>query len=141
MITLEKILLLRQVPLFDQIPSPELARIAEIAEEVVVPAGRHVFHEGDFGDSLFVIADGRVNITLGERVLAALGKAQYFGEMSILDGEPRSANAVTAADTLLLCISQKDFHGILQRHFDASLAVIRTLSRRLRTQMQQQGAK
>lgn len=141
MITLEKILLLRQVPLFDQIPSPELARIAEITEEVVVPAGRTVFREGDFGDSLFVIADGRVKITIGERVLAALERAQYFGEMSILDGEPRSANAVADTDTLLLCISQKDFHGILQRHFDASLAVIRTLSRRLRAQMQQGGSK
>lgn len=139
MITLEKILFLRQVPLFEQIPAAELARLAEITDEVVVPAGRTVFREGDFGEALFVIADGRVRITLGDRTLATLEKASYFGEMSILDGEPRSASAVADTDSLLLCISQKDFHGILQRHFDASLAVIRTLSRRLREQMQQGG--
>ncbi len=141
MITLEKLLLLREVPLFEQIPSAELARIAEIADELVVAAGQAVFAEGDFGDALFVIADGRVRIVKGSRVIATLEKASYFGEMSLLDGEPRSAGAVAETDSLLLCISQKDFHTILARHFDAALAVIRTLSRRVRAQLQQQETK
>ena len=136
MITLEKILFLREVALFEQIPSAELARIAEVTEEVVVPAGQLIFSEGDYGDALFVIADGRVRITLGERTLAQLEKANYFGEMSLLDGEPRSASARAEIDTLLLRIEQKSFHNILSRHFGAALAVIRTLSRRLRSQLQ-----
>lgn len=137
MITLEKILFLREVALFEQIPSAELARIAEVTEEVVVPAGQLIFSEGDFGDALFVIADGRVRISLGDRTLATLGKANYFGEMSLLDGEPRSASARAEVDSLLLRIEQKNFHNILSRHFGAALAVIRTLSRRLRSQLQQ----
>lgn len=137
MITLEKILFLRQVPLFEGIPSAELARIAEVTDEVVVPVGQYVFREGDFGDALFVIAEGRIRIALEGRTLATLANPDYFGEMSLLDGEPRSASAQAETDSLLLCINQKDFHLILRRHFDASLAVIRTLSRRLRAQMQQ----
>jgi CRP-like cAMP-binding protein len=140
LITLEKILFLREVALFEQIPSAELARIAEVTEEVVVPAGQLIFSEGDFGDALFVIADGSVRIILGDRTLATLGKANYFGEMSLLDGEPRSAGARAEVDSLLLRIEQKNFHNILSRHFGAALAVIRTLSRRLRSQLQQTSA-
>jgi CRP/FNR family transcriptional regulator, cyclic AMP receptor protein len=135
MITLEKVMFLRQVPLFERIPSAELVRLAEVTEEMVVPRGGVVFREGDFGEELFVIADGRVRIVLNGRTLATLDKSDYFGEMSLLDGEPRSAGAEADTDVLLLRISQKDFHQILRRHFDASLAVIRTLSQRLRTEL------
>lgn len=135
MITLEKVMFLRQVPLFERIPSAELVRIAEVTHEVVVAKGDKVFDEGDYGEELFVIADGRIAITLGSRTLATLGKTDYFGEMSLLDGEPRSAGAKAETDVLLLRISQKDFYEILRRYFDASLAVIRVLSQRLRTEM------
>lgn len=140
MITLEKILFLREVALFENVPSGELARIAEITEEIVVPKGTKVFSEGEFGDALFLVVDGSIRITLGDRILAQLGTRNYFGEMSLLDGEPRSATAIADQDSLLLQIRQRDFYHILSRHFDAALAVIRTLSRRLRAQMQVQPA-
>jgi CRP-like cAMP-binding protein len=135
-ITLEKVMFLRQVPLFERIPSAELVRIAEVTEELVVTAGQRVFDEGDFGEELYVIADGSIRITLGEKTLATLGRTDYFGEMSLLDGEPRSAGARAETDALLLRISQGDFYQTLRRHFDASLAVIRTLSHRLRVEIE-----
>ena len=137
MIVLEKIMFLRKVPLFEQIPSAELARIAEVTDELVIPSGRTVFDEGDYGDALFIIADGRVSISAGGKLVATLEKPNYFGEMSLLDGEPRSAGVRADQDTLLLRISQKDFQGILKLHSEASLAVIKTLSQRLRAQLHQ----
>lgn len=138
MITLQKIMSLRWVPLFERVPSAELARIAEVTEELVLQAGGLVFSEGDYGDALFIIAGGRIRITLGGKLLATLEKPNYFGEMSLLDGEPRSASAEAEVDSLLLRIDQKDFQGILKRHPEASLAVIRTLSNRLRAQLQRE---
>ena len=137
MIAVEKIVFLSDVPMFGQVQSAELAKIAEITDEVVVPAGQCVFREGDFGEELFIIVEGRVRISLRGRILAKLKERDYFGEMSLLDGEPRSATAEAEVDTLLLRIRQADFHRILARNFDATLAVLRTLSRRLRAQLEQ----
>jgi len=134
-ILVEKILFLRHVSLFSHMTSRELGRIAEIAEEHVVPAGTTIIREGEHGDCLYVIVEGEVKIVHDEEELASLGPENYFGEMSILDNEPRSATAVAATDGLLLRITQKDFHGILARNFASTLAIIKTLSHRLRTQI------
>lgn len=136
MITVERILFLRSVGLFTGLPARELGRVAAIAEEVVTPAGTTIVREGEYGDCMFVIVDGSVSITRGNQRLAQLGERDYFGEMSILDGEPRSASAVAETDCLLLRIDQSEFHEILARHFDATLIIIRTLCSRLRSQME-----
>ena len=133
MILVEKVLFLRHIPLFSSMSVADLGRVAEIAEEVVYPADAKIFSEGDYGDSLFLIVDGVVQIAHADEQLALLSAKDYFGEMSILDGEPRSATAIAAVDCLLLKIQQEDFHQILSAHFDASLAVIKTMSRNLRT--------
>jgi CRP/FNR family transcriptional regulator/CRP/FNR family cyclic AMP-dependent transcriptional regulator len=70
-----------------------------------------------------------------------LRERDYFGEMSILDGEPRSATAVAKADSLLLEIRQEEFHGILARHFEAALGIIKTLSERIRRVERESAAK
>jgi CRP-like cAMP-binding protein len=134
-ILVEKILFLRHVSLFSHMTSRELGRIAEIAEERVVPAGTTIIREGDHGDCMYVIVEGDVKIVHGGQELASLGPENYFGEMSILDNEPRSATAVASTDGLLLRITQKDFHGILARNFASALAIIKTLSNRLRAQI------
>ena len=133
MILVEKVLFLRHVSLFSRMAVADLGRVAEIAEEVIYPAECTIFREGEYGDSLYLIVDGFVQIAHANEQLALLEPKDYFGEMSILDGEPRSATATAAVDCLLLKIRQEDFHQILAAHFDASLAVIKTLSRNLRT--------
>jgi len=134
-ITVERILMLREVPLFARMPADELARIASISQSVVYSGGERIFAEGDFGDRLYVIVEGDVSITLRGRVVSTLRQREYFGEMSLLDGEPRSATATAATDCLLLEIRQRDFHEILAHHYEASLAVIKTLSHRLRVEL------
>lgn len=132
MILVEKVLFLRHVSIFSRMSIADLGRLAEIAEEVVYPAESMIFREGEYGESLFLIVDGFVQIAHANEQLALLNPQDYFGEMSILDGEPRSATATAATDCLLLKIRQEDFHQVLSMHFDASLAIIKTLSRNLR---------
>ena len=132
MILVEKVLFLRHVSLFSRMAVADIGRVAEIAEEIICPAETRIFSEGEYGDSLYLIVDGFVQIAHADEQLALLGAKDYFGEMSILDGEPRSATATAAVDSLLLKIRQEDFHQIMATHFDASLAVIKTLSRNLR---------
>lgn len=132
MITVEKILFLRNVALFATMPPREHAHLADIAEEFVYPEGSSIIKEGEDGDSLFIIVEGEVRIHRQELELAVLGAREYFGEMSILSNEPRSASAAALSDCLLLRIGQVDFHEVLSRHFEITLAVIRTLTQRLR---------
>ncbi len=114
-------------------PPGELRHIAGIAEEVIYTTGDPIIQQGDHGDSMFLIVEGEVRIHQNSSDLATLKEQDYFGEMSILDGEPRSASAAAATDCLLLRINQSDFHDILSSHSDVALAIIRTLSQRLRS--------
>lgn len=132
MITVEKVLFLRHVSLFSTVPTRELGHIAAITEEVVQPAGSTIFTQGDQGDSLYLVVEGEVGIYFDGKRLNTIRERGYFGEMSILDDEPRSATAKAETDCLLLRIQRDDFNSILQAHFDAVLAIIKTLTRRLR---------
>jgi CRP/FNR family cyclic AMP-dependent transcriptional regulator len=131
-ITLEKVLFLSNVPLFADMDARELSRVAVVAEEVVFPAGSLVFAEGDYGDSLYFIVEGTVRVHRGDATLATLGERSYFGEMAILDGEPRSASISCESDCLLLRIDQDSFLRILEQQPRAALAVIRALIQLIR---------
>jgi CRP-like cAMP-binding protein len=132
MITLERALHLGQVPLFAGLEVGALTRLAETAEEVALPAGATLFAAGEPGDAMFVVVEGSVAIELEGRRLATLDAGQHFGEMSLLDGEPRSASAIAIEDCLLLRLDQAMLYEVLARHFPAALELLRTLSRRLR---------
>lgn len=135
MITVEKVLFLRNVPFFSGMPLRELGRVAGIAEEVVYSAGSSIIRQGERGDSLFLIEEGEVRVHQRvhgrEKEIRVQKERDYFGEMGILVDEPRTASVTALTDCLLLRISQADFHEILSGHFEASLAVIQTLIRRL----------
>ena len=102
-------------------PPEELGHLDGIAEEVVYPEGEVVIREGDHGEEMFLIVEGEIEIHRESESLAVLKRQDYFGEMSILDDEPRSATATARADCLLLRIRQSDFYDILERHFNGML--------------------
>ena len=130
--TVEKVLFLKSIDLFSQIPGEDLSQIALITDEVQYEEGDEVFHEGDPGDTLYFIIDGKVRIHTGTEDIAQLGERQVFGEMSLLDSEPRSASASALSDLTLLKIHRDDFHEILAEKSEIAQGIIKVLTRRLR---------
>jgi CRP-like cAMP-binding protein len=136
MIVVEKVLFLSRVSIFTAIPSRELGHFALISEEVVIPKGKFVFNQGEPGDSMYLVVEGEFGVVRDGREIARMGPKDYFGEMSILDDEPRSASVVAKSDSLLLRIPRHEFLDIVANHPAAALAIIRTLSQRLRLSME-----
>jgi len=130
--TVEKVLFLKSIDLFRALPGEELAQIAEIAEEQPFAAGDQVFSEGEPGDALYLVVEGAVKVHQGDRQVAQLGPRDVFGEMAVLDSEPRTATVTTLKDAVLLKIARDDFRDVLQERPDIGMGVIKVLSRRLR---------
>lgn len=130
--TLEKVLFLKEVSLFKNITSERLAKIATIAKEVEFSRGERIINEGDEGDSLFIIVEGSVNILKGKDIIARLSSKDFFGEMAILDSEPRSASVIADTDITCLKISREDFTEILIDEHEIMLSIIKSLVQRLR---------
>ena len=111
--------------LFSQLDEPQRGFIARRLAEEKLPAGAHIFAEGDPGEKLYLVLDGCVRISKmvadGEEALAMLRKGAHFGEMSLLDDQPRSAEAVVHEDATLLTLTRQDFADLLE--LDPRLAV------------------
>ena len=132
MILVQKILFLKNVPLFSTMPPDTIAWVAEAADETSTLSGQTIFEKGSEGDSMYVIADGSVRIHDGDKTLASLPQGAFFGELSILDGETRSATATAETDCLLLVIRQDSFRRILSKQFDVTDNLLKILARRIR---------
>jgi hypothetical protein len=130
--TLEKSILLKSVSLFRDIPAEKLSRIAAIAEERAVPPGTVILKAGDFGESMFVVASGSVRVHLEDRELTVFHRGDCVGEMSLLDGAPRSASATALEQTTLLEIDQQNFYEVMETYPEIMKEVVRLLTRRLR---------
>ena len=130
--TVEKVLFLRGVDLFSDIPGEDLARIALITEEAQQPAGAEILREGDVGESLYIVVEGRVEVRRGDKRLAELSEREVFGEMAVLDPGPRSATVKAVTDVTLLTIRREDFADIMAERHEIARGIIQVLTRRLR---------
>ena len=131
--TVEKVLFLKSIDLFRALPGEELATIAEIAEEQPFAAGDAVFAEGEPGDALYLVVEGAVKVHKGDKTLSQLGAREVFGEMAVLDSDPRGASATVTKDAVLLKIGRDDFRDVLRERPEIGMGVIQVLSRRLRS--------
>jgi CRP/FNR family transcriptional regulator, cyclic AMP receptor protein len=131
--TVEKVLFLKSIDLFSQIPGEDLAQVALIATEESREQGEEIFGEGEAGDALYLVLDGKVRVHRGDRQIAELGERECFGEMAILDASPRSATVTAVTDTNLLKISREDFQEIMAEKPEIALGIIKVLSHRLRS--------
>jgi CRP-like cAMP-binding protein len=130
--TVEKVLFLKSIDLFSQIPGEDLAQIALISTEESREQGEEIFGEGETGDALYLVLEGKVRVHKQDRVIAELAERECFGEMAILDAAPRSATVTAVSDLNLLKISREDFEEILSEKPEIALGIIRVLTRRLR---------
>jgi CRP/FNR family transcriptional regulator, cyclic AMP receptor protein len=133
--------ILAETPLFANLLPAELGMLADLFTERTLVAGAAVFQEGDIGDSVFVIAAGEVSVLRRnaagrETEIARLGAPQFFGEMSLIDKEYRSATVRATQPTRLLVLSNENLYTFA-KHFRngftwVAVNIARTLSSRLR---------
>jgi len=135
MTNVEKIAFLENVPLFSGMATQELMYVAGIVEEDSFPAGATVIREEDAGDSMFVVVDGEVMVHRRNAQLAKLRSKDFFGEMSLLNSEPRSASVTTISKCRLLRIEESDFWQLLIANNSLAVAMVRILAERLRDQL------
>lgn len=130
--------LLGSVPIFADLEPASVAALERIAEARDYPAGAVVVSQDERGDALFVLVKGKVKVVLygdsGREIILSIFKApgDFFGEMSLLDDEPRSATVIADAPSRLLAVSRRDFQSHLEEHPRTALRVLREMSRRLR---------
>jgi CRP/FNR family cyclic AMP-dependent transcriptional regulator len=137
---MDRTTLLQHTGLFDDLSADELGALAGRLEERRVDAGVDVFVVGDPGDSLFVVADGAVDIQIdaakgdakGRTTVASLFPGQVFGEMSLFDGSSRSATATATKASLLLVLDQEDFRAFVSSRPAAALKIMGELAQRIR---------
>lgn len=133
---MDHISLLGSINLFESLATPDLEALSSRLEEVRFGVGETIFEEGEPGGRLFIIEEGSVDISFGQGKemvrLANLVPGQYFGELSLFDGEPRSATARAGRACLLLALDRSDFTEFTTKHPQATLAVMGELAMRLR---------
>lgn len=127
----EKIETLRKVPMFSELSERAVGQIASVASERTRKRGAVLAEEGAPGLEMFVLLEGKAQVERGGQPLARLGAGACFGEMSLIDYEPRSASVVAATDVTLLVIHTRAFQRLMKEPALAN-AVLRVLSRRLR---------
>ena len=130
--------LFRKFALFAELDDRELAAIAAVAKTRHYGKDDVIFHADESGDVFCLIRDGQVKVTMispegKEIILSLMGPGDFFGEMALLDDEPRSATVVATEALELVTIWRSDFLQILQENFSITKKVLVELSRRLRT--------
>ena len=125
------------VSIFDGLDDQSLSNLEKIVSVRDYPKGSMIILEEEFGDIVFIVMNGTVKITRvndegREVILAMLGEYEIFGEMAIIDGEARSANALAQENCKLIAISSEDFIHLLKENFSVSLALMGELAKRLR---------
>lgn len=111
---------LRAIPLFASLKDDDLAYIGSIIQQTTYPANEAIITQGDQGETFYIVASGQVRVVRQDEsgvkaVLRLLGQGQYFGEGSLLYGEPRSATVEATVATTLLYIEQEDFHVMVEK--------------------------
>lgn len=134
--TMERILFLRRVPLFAELPPADLKRVAAIGDEELHPDGAVIAREGEPGDDLYIIVSGEIRVVVSvadgrDAEIARRKTGEYVGEMALITGAPRIATLVAAGDARLLRIGRAEFEAILRERPETSLAIMRVLSARL----------
>jgi CRP/FNR family transcriptional regulator, cyclic AMP receptor protein len=129
---IETLLLLRSVDLFERLTTQQLADLAAAVKEVDYVAGAAIVTEGEWSDGLFVVVEGEVLLTRAGIPLRTHQARGFFGEMSLLDGETRSATATAVGPARLLWLSREAVIRIMEEQPAIAIAISQTLSRRVR---------
>ncbi|MBI4754966.1 MAG: cyclic nucleotide-binding domain-containing protein [Betaproteobacteria bacterium] len=128
---------LRCLPMFSGLPEQNLDAIARLAMLRKAPRNSTVVMAGDRTDFVYMVLSGSLKVLVSDEegrevILSILGPGELFGEMGVLDENPRSASVVAAAPSDLILIAKSDFKRVMQENFDVALYIMRNLVQRLR---------
>ncbi|MBL8429951.1 MAG: Crp/Fnr family transcriptional regulator [Dechloromonas sp.] len=131
------LIVLRNVPLFSGLDEPELEKISKVAGRKRAERGASIVRAGDSTDSLYVLISGRAKVTNTDEegreiILAWLGPGEFFGEMGLIDGSPRSANVVAAEACELLFLDKDSLQRCMRENFQVAQKLMKILVLRLR---------
>ncbi|QRK08513.1 cyclic nucleotide-binding domain-containing protein [Archangium violaceum] len=143
---MEKLAIISASPLFEMLSSTELAHLAELAEQRRYADGELVFEEGELGDSLYVIVRGEVEVVRGDgggvlRPLTVLTAPDFFGEMSVIDKEYRSATVRARTEAVLLRLTTQHLATFRQTHRDGFTFVVINIARILSARVREANAR
>ncbi|MDP2983188.1 MAG: Crp/Fnr family transcriptional regulator [Candidatus Latescibacter sp.] len=127
----------REIPLFSSLKDEELEAIARVSVLKNCPKDTLILIEDEEGDALFIIREGKVKVTsfseTGKEVIfSILGVGDFFGDMSLLDGKPRSASVISIEESSVYILRRADFHSIIEKHPNIALKLLKELTSRLR---------
>lgn len=128
----ERLLFIRDVPIFKELRDDFLVRLASVMDELAFPPSHTIFIKGQEGRSLYILVSGKVRVHIDDQELIQLEKGACFGEMSLFDAEPRSASVTTLAPSECLVLTQQQLYEAIEETPGIAVNIIRMLSRRIR---------
>jgi len=128
---------LKRAPLFDALDDEDARALRRQMAEVKLSRGEHLFNEGDDGDALYVVLDGKMKLTRAaadgrENLLSVIGPGEMFGELSLFDPRPRTSTASAVTDAVLAALKHQALTPWLRERPEVSLHMLRALAQRLR---------
>ena len=127
----QKVALLATVPLLKGLDQHDLQRVAQLCDEVDLPAGRVVAKQGSYGSEFFVIISGTVSIDRDGQHLGDLHDGDFFGELALLGNIPRTATGTCATDARLLVLGGREFNTLLAQFPSIQSAVLHAVAQRI----------
>jgi CRP/FNR family transcriptional regulator, cyclic AMP receptor protein len=139
---MDRVAVLSVSSLFDMLSNDELSAIAGLAREVQFPSGHVLFEEGELGDSVYVVVQGEVEVMVrdvvgNQQCIATLGPSQFFGEMSLIDKEYRSATVRAKTTCELLHFTSDDLTRFRKQHRDGFTLLVINIARRLSARLRE----
>src|SRR2546423_7455298 len=126
-----KIELIKKVPLFSKLSKKGLEDVAQIADELDLPAGKVMATQGDRGREFFVLLEGEADVTKGDRSINTMRDGDFFGEIALVTKMPRTASVTATSDVRVLVITEQDFAALLKRSPEVGLGVAEALAERI----------
>lgn len=123
---------LGEVELFHGLMEPDLLRVVTLASQADVPAGHALTEQGAHDPRFVVLLDGRAQVEIDGEVVEELGPGDYFGEIALLDGGPRSGSVVAVTDVRILALEQMSFRPLLHDHPEIAEQLLLAMCRRIR---------
>jgi CRP-like cAMP-binding protein len=131
--TQEKRSMMERVPLFRGCAQESLERLAQRMGEIQFSSGQHMVTQGQVGNGLYIMVSGKARVQRGDDVIAALGPTDFFGELAVLDQQPRNATVIATEPVTALALASWDLIAELEHDPQLALNLLRELAGRLRS--------